>query len=74
MTAEPQPAVKDKPAARPTTSTCLERLPEYAERCRLLHNRIRRLLPKGEQDELLELSIALGMASLDQQARREGPA
>lgn len=39
-------------------------LQDYAERVRLLHNRIRCRLPRAEQDELLELAIGLCMLAL----------
>ena len=45
--------------------TALNQLPELAERLRLLHNRVRRHLPTADQDELLELTIGLGMAALE---------
>ncbi|MFD9069170.1 hypothetical protein [Streptomyces lasiicapitis] len=41
-----------------------DQLPDWAERLRKLHNEIRPLLPKEQQDELLDLSIAFGMEAL----------
>lgn len=64
-------AIEDGTAPAPAARSNLDRLPEWAEKCRLLHNRVRRLLPEADQDELLELSIALGMAALEQKAANE---
>ncbi|MBD9721971.1 hypothetical protein PV755_09530 [Streptomyces caniscabiei] len=66
-------AIEDGLTGDHMPESALDRLSEYAETCRQLHNRVRPLLPKEEQDELLTLSIGLGMAALEQHAARKDP-
>ncbi|CAL9665232.1 hypothetical protein SUDANB1_07177 [Streptomyces sp. enrichment culture] len=64
-------AFEDGTEGAHAAGSTLDRLSEYAEICRQLHNRVRPLLPKADQDALLTLTIALGMAALEQQGMTE---
>jgi hypothetical protein len=42
-----------------------QKLADYGERLRTLHNRVRPLLPEAQQDELLELAVGVALLALN---------